>query len=118
MFVATCFLFYKFGEQLSFNFMTTQDHIISTIEKHKTGLAPFGVRKVGLFGSYARNEQTQNSDIDILVDLDPEKETFDNFMSICDYIDQLFNGEKVEVVTRSGLSKYIGPKILSEVKYV
>jgi predicted nucleotidyltransferase len=98
--------------------MTTREYIICTIELHKKELMPFGVRKVGLFGSYARGEQTVHSDIDILVDLDPEKETFDNFMDICDYLEQLFKNEKVEVVTSSGLSKYIGPKILNEVKYV
>jgi uncharacterized protein len=116
--VGSCVLFCKFEIQLQFTTMTTRENIISTIELHKSGLIPFGVRKVGLFGSYLRGEQTEKSDIDILVDLDPEKETFDNFMAICDYIDHLFKNEKVEIVTRSGLSKYIGPKILSEVHYV
>jgi len=98
--------------------MTTKEYIINTIEQHKSVLSPLGVRKVGLFGSYIRDEQTDKSDIDILIDLDPEKETFDNFMAICDYIDLLFKNEKVEVVTQSGLSKYIGPNILNEVQYV
>jgi predicted nucleotidyltransferase len=56
--------------------------------------------------------------IDILIEFDKEKTTFDNFMGVCFYLDNLFRGEKVEVVTIGGLSKYIGPYILKEVEYV
>ena len=55
--------------------------------------------------------------IDILVDFVSENESFDNFMFVCDYLENLFNGEKVEVVTKNGLSPYIGPRILEEVIY-
>ncbi len=78
----------------------------------------FGVQSVGLFGSYVRNEQTEKSDIDLLIDFDPEKETFDNYMALCDYLDLLFRNEKVEIVTKNGLSPHIGPSILREVQYV
>jgi predicted nucleotidyltransferase len=70
-----------------------------------------------LFGSYARNEQAQKSDIDILVDFEPEKETFDNFMGLYNYLEELFTGETIEVVTVNGLSPYIGQHILREVNY-
>jgi predicted nucleotidyltransferase len=78
----------------------------------------FGVKNVGLFGSYLRNEQSKESDIDILLDFEPGHENFDNLMNACDLFEELFKNEKVEVVTLNGLSPYIGPKILSEVVYV
>lgn len=78
----------------------------------------FGVSAIGLFGSYSRNEQTQNSDIDILVDFDGSKETYDNFQSVYDFLERIFNGLKVEMVTKKGLSPHIGPHILNEVLYV
>jgi len=81
-------------------------------------LASYGVNRIGLFGSYARNEQHPQSDIDILVDFEPEKETFNNFMNLCDYLEELFTDEKIEVVTINGLSPYIGKYILEEVHYV
>jgi len=81
-------------------------------------LASYGVNRIGLFGSYARNEQHPQSDIDILVDFEPEKETFNNFMNLCDYLEELFADEKIEVVTINGLSPYIGKYILEEVHYV
>jgi predicted nucleotidyltransferase len=81
-------------------------------------LALFGVNRVGLFGSYARDEQHPQSDIDILVDFEPEKETFNNFMNLCNYLEELFIDEKIEVVTVNGLSPHIGKYILNEVHYV
>jgi hypothetical protein len=39
-----------------------------------------GIRNVGLFGSYIKNELSDNTDIDILVDFEPEKENFNNFI--------------------------------------
>jgi predicted nucleotidyltransferase len=65
-----------------------------------------------------RNEQTPQSDIDVLIDFEPEQETFDNFMAVYDKLEELFQNEVVEVVTRNGLSPYIGPMILKEVEYV
>ncbi|MDD2303780.1 MAG: nucleotidyltransferase family protein [Prolixibacteraceae bacterium] len=98
--------------------MTTKDYILASIKKHRSDLSVFGVQSVGLFGSYVRNEQTEKSDIDLLIDFDPEKETFDNYMALCDYLDSLFRNEKVEIVTKNGLSPHIGPTILREVQYV
>jgi len=77
----------------------------------------FGVNRIGLFGSYVRNEQTRRSDIDILVDFFPEKENYDNYMALYDYLENLFK-KKIEIVTLNGLSPYIGPQILEEVIYV
>lgn len=97
--------------------MKTKEGILDTIKNHKKNIERFGVKNVGLYGSYVRAEQTPESDIDILIDLDPEYEKFDNYMALCDYLESLFQGEKVEIVTKSGLSPYFGPKILNEVIY-
>lgn len=98
--------------------MTTKDYILSTIKTHKDELTKFGVQNIGLFGSYVRDEQSKKSDIDILIDFDPDKESFDNYMAVYDYFERLFKNEKVEIVTRNGLSPHIGPRILKEVMYV
>ena len=98
--------------------MTSRNTILSALGTHKPQLASFGVSRIGLFGSYLRNEQQPQSDIDILVDFEPEKETFDNFMNLYDYLEKLFHSEKIEVVTVNGLSPYIGDHILKEVNYV
>ena len=80
--------------------------------------ADLGIKNVGLFGSYLRNEQSKNSDIDLLIDFEPGKENFDNYMAVYDIFENIFKNEKIEVATKNGLSNYIGPKILNEVVYV
>ena len=98
--------------------MTNRDNILSILKKHKPELSKFGVSNIGLFGSYLHNKQTSTSDIDLLIDFDPEKENFDNYMAVYDIFERLFKNEKVEIVTKNGLSKHIGPKILNNILYV
>lgn len=54
-----------------------RDFIIKKLEKEKKNLKKRGVKKIGLFGSYARGEQKKNSDIDILVELDKKLSLLD-----------------------------------------
>lgn len=98
--------------------MTTKENILAILKTNKSELLKFGVANVGLFGSYLRNEQTVKSDIDLLIDFEPGKENFDNYMAVYDIFESIFKNQKVEVVTKNGLSKYIGPKILNDVMYV
>ena len=98
--------------------MTTKDNIIAALKYYKPEFLKFGVQNIGLFGSYMRNEQSDKSDIDLLIDFDPDQENFDNYMGVYDMLEKIFKNEKVEVVTKNGLSKYIGPKILKDVMYV
>lgn len=98
--------------------VTTKNYILSTLRLNKPNLSKFGVRQIGLFGSYVHNKQSNKSDIDILIDFEPDKENYDNFMAVYDFFEDLFQNEKVEIVTTNGLSPYIGPKILQEVEYV
>jgi predicted nucleotidyltransferase len=58
--------------------MTTKEYILTSLKSYKPELSRFGIREVGLFGSYLRGEQSDNSDIDILIDFEPDKENYDN----------------------------------------
>ncbi|MBO0948501.1 nucleotidyltransferase family protein [Fibrella forsythiae] len=98
--------------------MTTKENILAILKSSKPVLSTYGVATIGLFGSYTRNEQTDESDIDLLIDFEPDKESFDNFMSVYDVFESLFKNEKIELVTKKGLSRYIGPKILNDIIYV
>jgi predicted nucleotidyltransferase len=98
--------------------MTTKDYIVSTIKANRPELSKFGIRDIGLFGSYVRGEQSGKSDIDILIDFEPDMENYDNYMAVYDIFERIFKNERVEIVTKNGLSPYIGPRILNEVMYV
>ena len=95
----------------------TKNNILTIIENHQEQLKDFGVKRVGLFGSFVREEQNADSDVDLLVEFEPSKKTFKNFMRLCFYLEELFQRE-VELVTPESLSPYIGPHILREGEYV
>lgn len=76
-----------------------------------------GVKRLGLFGSFARGEQTLRSDVDILVEFEKGQKTFDHFMQLVFLLEDILK-RQVELVTVESLSPYIGPHILKEVEYV
>jgi len=97
--------------------MIDKEFILFEMKQNKMMLKQFGILNIGLFGSYAREEQSKISDIDILIEFEPEKENFDNYMAVYDILENLFGNNKIEIVTKNGLSPYIGPQILKEVIY-
>ena len=97
--------------------VTTKEEIIKRILDERDKFASLDVVNIGLFGSFARGEQTPSSDIDILVEFEREKHTFDNFMEVSYLLEDLL-GRSVEVVTPEGLSPHITPHILKEVARV
>lgn len=94
-----------------------KDIILQTIASHKQQLVKYGVIKIGLFGSFVRNQAKEGSDIDLLVDIVKEKKTFKNFMTLNYYLEELFD-RKVDLITIQSLSPYIGPHILKSTEYV
>ncbi|MCK7541692.1 MAG: nucleotidyltransferase domain-containing protein [Marinilabiliales bacterium] len=73
--------------------MTTREYILATIGSNRNKLARYGIRKVGLFGSYARDEQSLDSDIDILIDLSLIMRIMIISLAVYDILEQLFNNE-------------------------
>lgn len=95
----------------------TKSIIVETISRNYFHLQKFGVLRIGIFGSYAKNKEKADSDIDFLVELNPAETTYDNYFDLVEYLESLFQ-KKVEVVTIDSLSPYIGPYILKEVEYI
>lgn len=90
--------------------------IFALIGRHQTELKQFGVRRWGLFGSFVSGRENENSDVDILVEFEENKKSFDNFMRLASFLEQRL-GRRVELVTPESLSPHIGPHILREVEY-
>lgn len=87
--------------------------IIDLLKSHAKYIkANFSVKRIGLFGSFARGEQKESSDIDILVEF--EKPTFRNFMNLSIYLEDLF-GKEVDLVTVKGLHSRIRPYVEKDV---
>jgi len=92
--------------------------VLKRLSSLKAPLLAVGVSQLGLFGSTVRGENTPKSDIDILIDFNSGQETYLNFMDACSILQDAFGKIKIDVVTKKGLSPYIGKAILNEVEYV
>jgi predicted nucleotidyltransferase len=99
------------------NNILSKKEIVDSIQKSTKRLQTYGIRTIGLFGSFVRGEETEQSDVDILVQFDAEKKNFDNFIDACFFLEELFQ-RKIELVTEESLSPYLKPHIMKEVEYV
>lgn len=95
----------------------TKNSIFSLVQAHQGQIRKLGVRRLGLFGSFVREQQDSDSDVDVLVEFESGRKTYDNFVQVAFLLEELL-GRRVELVTPQGLSPYIGPHILREVEYV
>jgi hypothetical protein len=97
--------------------MIQRAEILNKLKLSKSELIKFGVVRIGLFGSVNRNESNKESDVDILIDFRSESETYENYINTCSFLENIFEGSKLDIVTEKGLSPFIGPYILKEVEY-
>ncbi|WP_456366922.1 nucleotidyltransferase family protein [Thermococcus sp.] len=87
------------------------------LQDHKEELRKkYGVKRIGVFGSYSRGEQREDSDVDVLVEFE-RPVGFIEFIRLQEYLENLL-GIKVDLVTKGALKKRIKERILREVKYV
>jgi len=97
--------------------MKTFEEIKEILQRHKEELRKeYGVKVIGIFGSYVRGEQGDQSDLDILIELERPM-GFVRFIKLENMFTRLI-GIKVDLVTKKALKPYIGQRILQEVKYV
>ena len=96
--------------------MNNLNEIKQTLREQKPYLAErFGVKIVGVFGSYVRQEQRPDSDLDLLIELDrPPKISLIGLVELEDYLSQTL-GVKVDLAIKTNLKKRIGKRILQEV---
>ncbi len=94
-----------------------RDEIIRTLKEREADLRARGVSRVALFGSVARDEQRSDSDIDILVDLDPAVvATMFDYAGLKDYVASLFPGP-VDVIDRDALKPRLRPRADADAIY-
>lgn len=91
----------------------TRQKILALLHKHQDVLRAYRVRRIGLFGSYATGKQHKRSDLDFLVEF--EEPTFDNFMSLAEYLEKLF-GKKVEILTPEGVKSIRIKEVADHIK--
>lgn len=97
--------------------MMNKESIIESLKEEKPYLQEhFGVENIALFGSYARGEENENSDVDILVQV--KIKTIKNYFSLLDYLESKFH-KKIDLVTKhANLSERFVNIINKDIVYV
>jgi hypothetical protein len=90
--------------------------ILEFLEKNAEQLKKYGVKQIGLFGSFATGRNTNNSDIDILVEFKAGEKTFDNYMDLKFFLEDKLK-RKVDLVIEKNIKPELKNEILSTVKY-
>ncbi len=95
--------------------VSSKNDIIMFLQMHKDEMAQrFGVVSVGLFGSYARGEAREDSDIGIAIELRPEMKSLSNFFGIRRYLEQQF-GKTVDLGIESTLKPLAREMVAKEI---
>ena len=89
----------------------------STISPVRSRLLAAGVQRLGIFGSFARGEENEASDVDVLVTFRSGARTFDNLFLVGEVLEEAFR-RPVDLVTEDSLSPYLAPHIREGVQYV
>jgi predicted nucleotidyltransferase len=94
--------------------MLTARESLDLLRRHGDELRRLGVRRLGLFGSMARGDATETSDVDFLVELD--RKTFDAYMDVKELLERLF-GRRIDLVMAESLKPQLKSRILQETMY-
>ena len=95
----------------------SRDRLEELLGSRRDRILALGVKRLGLFGSFARDESNPESDIDFLVEFESGQKNYANFFALAELLEGTLQ-RRVELVTRESLSPYIGPQILREVRDV
>ena len=90
--------------------------LIREMQKNTDTLKAYGVKKMGIFGSFATSQNNAKSDVDVLVEFEKEDKTFDNYMGLKLFLESLFK-RRVDLVIKDALKKRIRDRVLSETAY-
>lgn len=96
--------------------MLNRDRILKDLDKNRSTIVAYGIKEIGLFGSFARNEQSENSDIDFLIAFEEGKKSFDNYMYFKYFLEDLFH-IKVDLVIKENIKPALKDEILGSVIY-
>lgn len=93
-----------------------QQAVLNCLMKDKKNLNQYGIKTLSLFGSVARGEETESSDVDILVSFKKSLGLF-AFMELKDHLEEVL-GMEVDLVTEKALHPRLRNKILQELIHV
>jgi hypothetical protein len=90
--------------------------VLALMGKNISLIRGYGVHRIGVFGSYVNGRPRPRSDVDILVEFEPGRKTFDNYMDLLFFLEKLFR-RKVDLVIAEAVKPDLRPGIFGSVVY-
>lgn len=94
-----------------------KDTLVDILQTNRVQIKSFGISLLGVFGSFARNEQTHTSDVDVIVEFEKGEKSYKKFIELVYYLEDLLK-RKVDVLTFQSISPILKEQIEKEVTYV
>lgn len=93
------------------------DEVIARLKQAEPALRARGIRRAAVFGSVARGEEGKGSDIDIMIEIDPDLHlSIYDYVGLKEYVSELFE-QPVDVVSRDGLKPFVRPSVTADAVY-
>lgn len=91
--------------------------LFDLIRQYKTSIQQFGAVRLGLFGSFVRNEQNHESDIDFLVEFKQDMKKYKNLIKLATLLEEVTQ-RRIDLLTWEGIAPFVQREIEKEIEYV
>ncbi|MCR4420891.1 MAG: nucleotidyltransferase family protein [Spirochaetales bacterium] len=96
--------------------MITKQYVIKKLKEYKEVLKEnFSIKQIGIFGSYAKDNFNDESDIDIYVEFDLDKISLDKYFALIEFLEKKFK-RKVDIITKGGIQTIRIPEVKREIE--
>ncbi|MEO6281933.1 MAG: nucleotidyltransferase family protein [Dyadobacter sp.] len=106
-------IFYPF----SIAMVRNKQQVLDLIQTQKAAIQQLGAERLGLFGSFARGEQRETSDIDLVVEFKSGMKTYRNLLNLADLLEELLQ-KKVDLLTWEGMASFVQREAKKDIEYV
>ena len=90
--------------------------VFERVREHRAAIRQFGAARLGLFGSFVRGQQRQDSDVDFVVEFQEGKKTFRNFIDLAFYLEEVM-ARRVDLLTWEGVANFVKREMERDVEY-
>ena len=94
-----------------------KQEIFQMINSRRSAIQGLGAERLGLFGSFARGEQKETSDIDLVVEFRAGMKTYRNLLNLADLLEEILH-KKVDLLTWEGMASFVQREAKKDIEYV
>ncbi len=94
-----------------------KQQVFELIQNHKSAIQRLGAERLGLFGSFVREEQKEGSDVDFVVEFKPGMKKYRNLLNLIDLLEETLQ-RKVDLLTWEGMASFVQREVKKDIEYV